>query len=344
MWIGIPILSNAQTSLYPSTQTSTVSPTLLGPSVDMLVNPTTPRPGATVTVSLQSYDTDLLRAGIIWYQDGGLVKSSVGNTKITIQAKKSLGASTVIKADITSSEGINIIKEATITSQDLDLIAEPSGYTPPFYKGSALYVPQGVVIITALPQIVDSNGVRVSTKDIVYVWKKSDRVISDSSGLGRDRISISGPIPIRPIQIKLEASTKDGSIKLTRSINIESRNPTVLLYENNPSYGILFNKALTDEKTLTQEEINLFAAPYSMSTLMANSLVLTYEWYMNNKQIENPAGQNFIILRNEGKEGTATISVNVKNRGRIFQSAKGGLTINFGKVIDQEPINNISTF
>ena len=316
----------------------------LAPSIDLLVSPTTPRPGENVTLSLQSFSTDLAKANIMWYMDGVLLGNSIGNTKISVRAKNKLGSETNIRVSITTPDGYSTEKDASLVPEDLDLIMEPAGYTPPFYKGKALYTPQGVGTIAALPQIVDGNGIRVSTKDILYVWKKDGRVIPDTSGLGRDRFAFSGSVPIRPIQIDVEASTKDGSIKLTRSAYLDSSNPTLLFYENNPLYGILFNQAIVGEKTLTDAEINIFAAPYFMTANAANNFALNYDWNMNNRSIDTPAGQNFLVLRNEGKEGIATMGVSVTNQGRIFQSTSGSMSVRFGAIQNTNASNNQTTF
>src|SRR4051812_17489277 len=93
-------------------------------------SPDQPAPGEQVTVSVESFSTDLHGASIVWYVDGKKFDQGIGKLFIKIPAP-ALGKSTNIIADILTIEKKQIKKGMIIKSGGVDLLWESGGFVPP---------------------------------------------------------------------------------------------------------------------------------------------------------------------------------------------------------------------
>jgi hypothetical protein len=217
-------------------------------------------------------------------------------------------------------------------SGDVDLIVEPSSYTPPFYSGRASFSNQGSAKVVAIPNIND-NGSAVSANDLIFKWTRNDIVLGDSNGLGKNSLIVTGSVPIDSINIKVDISDKNGNLVTSKSVNLTPGNPKILFYENNALYGILFNKAVLGDYNLgNREELKITAEPFFFDSKTPTSQ-LSYEWSVNGQTVNLDGKKNEILLRQENKNmvGTTLVSLQTNNLARIFQYTGESLNINFGE-------------
>ena len=300
-------------------------------SVSISMSPTSPRAGDSVTLTVSSDQLDLSSAKITWYVDN-VARSATSNQSITIKAKSS-GDDTSIKAVVETSDGI--VKEATkeISPAGVDLVVEPVAYTLPFYEGKPFFVGQGTAKITAIPDVM-VNGTKVASKDLNFQWSEGDNVLGSESGKGQDSIVINSVMPIRDIDMSVQISNDAGVVLAENSKTLTINNPSVLFYENNPLYGILYNEAITGDYYLgTREELTIDAKPFSFSfsnDVPSNS---SYVWYVNGNFVSPSAKANEIILKQTttNLKGTAAISLDVKNTSKVLQFTSGNFNVNFGQ-------------
>jgi len=306
---------NAEQFLIPS-----------GKPLILNLTPELPRPGQNVSARVESLSIDLNRATISWTVNGKSVSRAVGQKEITFTAG-GVGSVTTVKVtailgNITASESI------TIRPADVDLVWEAKTFTPPFYKGKALYPAQGDVVITALPNF--SQG--VNPKNLIYTWKKDGEVIGKSSGYGRQSITLSGSVISRPLNVSVTVSTTDGRTNGTGKIVLAPQNPKVIFYEDNPLTGVQYQTALNGEFTLRNDEIKLLAMPYFYSAITSHDgNNQNYKWKINNRTVDAVNdGSNSIVLRKpQTASGQSAISVQVNNLSRILQLGDGSTIINF---------------
>ena len=113
-------------------------------AITLSVSPQTPQPGENVNLTLSSYSLNLDTSKITWYVDGVAGAENIGQKTFTTQAKNS-GESTAIRAVVEGTDGSTNEVDQEINPAGIDLILEPTGYVPPFYKGKPLFVSQGSV-------------------------------------------------------------------------------------------------------------------------------------------------------------------------------------------------------
>ncbi len=300
-------------------------------SINLNISPSNPRTGDSVALTVSSEMLDLDSSKIVWYVDG-VARKDTASKSITIKAKNS-GEKTAIRVVVETSDGI--IKETSreISPAGVDLIVEPISYTLPFYKGKPFLVGQGIVKIVAMPDVV-VNGVKTASKELNFKWTKGNNILGSNSGKGQDSIIINSTIPIRDINIGVQILDNSGNILAENSKLIILNDPKILFYENNPLYGILYNKAIMGSYYLgTQEELTVIAKPFSFDFLNDASEGSNYKWYVNENYVTPSGKTNELILRQTAtsSKGTAYVSLDIKNTSKIVQYANGSFNVEFGE-------------
>lgn len=292
------------------------------------VIPQAPEPGEEVSISVESFITDLNRATITWLVGGITHTKGTGVKKITVVAAP-LGGETRISLFITTEEGVSIEKTIILQPALVDIVLEAKTYTPPFYKGKALFTAESTVVLTALPQLIVSGGSALNPTGLVYTWKRNGRVLSDISGFGKQSITLVGPTRFQNTRVSVEVSSFGKSLKAKKTIFLSPRSPEVLLYEKHPLRGILYNKALSGTFTLTEQEVSLRAEPYffSLEDLEAE---LFFEWSLNGKVIQTEDPQKEVTFRQTEGEGLANLKLDLINFNKLFQDASRSLRLQFG--------------
>jgi hypothetical protein len=293
--------------------------------------PENPEPLQAVKITLKSSAYDLNRSVITWYVDAKLKETNVGLKQLNIQAGKN-GQKTNIKVVVkTPSSGEKVIEAFFIPSL-VDLIYEANSYVPPFYQGKSLNPNQGRVSVTAIPELIDASGAKVPAQNIIYTWKKDGEVQQAASGFGKNVFVFTGTIPIKDSLISVNASNLDSSIFAAKQIKIPSVYPKIIFYENNPTYGLMLNKAITSTVKMTTDEFSVLAIPYFFSAGYADSPDLEYSWKMNDITLGNQEPRNAFTARIESVlAGVANINLNINDINRPFQHTNQDFIINFEK-------------
>lgn len=304
-----------------------------GKFLELTMVPENPEPYQPVKITLKSYTYDLNRVKITWLVDGVKKETDIGLTELNTVAGKG-GKKTTVKAivDIPMDEPGEKGIEAFFIPSLVDLIYESQSYTPPFYKGKALNPNQGTVLVTAIPELIRSTGVKIPTQNIIYAWKLNGQAQRSSSGYGKNTFSFSGTVPIRDTTIEVNASSVESDISATKTVKITNDPTQIIFYENNPVYGLMTNKAIEKTVKMTADEFSVVAVPYFFSTKNVVSPDLEYVWTMNGKLVSNQDPKNSFTTRVEkAGRGTAEIGLHITNLAKIMQFIDNSYTLNFEK-------------
>ncbi len=294
-------------------------------------SPTSPKAGDTVDLSLSAYSGNLNTAKITWYVDGIAKKEDVGAKTFDIQAKNN-GEATEVRVTAESADGIVSDASTEIIPADLDLVIEPQSYTPPFYKGKALFANQGTVRLIALPNVFVA-GKKASASSLTFRWQKDGTLLSDSSGRGANTLTVTGVVPIRDINITVSVFDDSGRQVAGASKILTTNDPKVLFYENSPLYGILYNKTVSDNYYLGgREELDIVAKPYFFDFAVDAGSDASYKWSVNGNAVPSSGKTNELLLKQTSPnlKGTATVSLSASNLVRIFQFADNSFNVAFG--------------
>ena len=300
----------------------------LPPSADaILINLSPEKPGPNTLVQASLH---ILSGGsaadveIQWLINGVSVRKGKGETSASFRTGK-LGSKTVLTVRMSELEEM-IEKTINLSPASVLLVAESDGTAPPFYLGKTLFSYHGATRIAAVPFFAGAASARANPKMLKYTWRIADRVPEGSSGVGRDIFTFYAKVPFRPTEITVEVESPDGSAVAEARIVAEATAPQVILYEDNPLYGILWNKALARGTTLTAPEIRVAAQPFFFNK--ADAPLLQYNWTLNNLKIGSPSDDS-IVFRKEGAAGSADISVEVTNPKAMFQFGEARTMITF---------------
>lgn len=290
-------------------------------------SPTNPAPNQEIVVILEYYLSDLQRSEISWFINGQLAIREIGKTRFEFKAPE-LGNADKISVLIITPTGQEIRGEIMVQPAEVDLVWNADTYTPPFYQGRAIYTAGSSLSVSAISNFINASGEQLDPKTLFYRWYQDGQLLSSRSGLGRQTLNIAGRVVTRPMRIKVEVSTANGSISASQETIIVTFQPDVFIYEKSPTLGLLLNKALSDFEIQTQE-ITISAIPYFFSTVLKEGRELEFFWQQDGRSISPTDGRGSLTVRkeSEGVSGQTKISVGVRHSNKIMQTAGTEATI-----------------
>lgn len=310
--------------------TNSYSQSLLNLSPKISISPANPGYGQTVTASVSMSSVNLEESNILWQINGETRKEGIGEKTFSFQTEKN-GQAFVIKVTIIDQNGLAYESIYEVSPSEVELIIEPGSFTPPFYKGKSVFIPQGSAKIIAIANIL-SDGIRISNNNLIYKWKENGILISSNSGKGKNILSVNGSVPIKDIRINLEVSDTKGNIVGSAATTLTPYNANVIFYENNYLYGKMFNQALVNTKNIgTQEEFLIVAYPFYFNLLDETSGATTYKWSVGGESVVTEGDVNTLLLRQTGAKGETSIFLKIAGVSRIFQYASDSFNLIFGE-------------
>lgn len=295
--------------------------------------PKIPKPGDVVSIRITSYLTDLNKAKITWTQDGAIILSQTGAITNQIQAPES-GKSTKLVITIQKEKGGTITKTIVLSPADVDLIYEANTYAHPFFKGKKLFTSESFINFIAIPNFMGLDGKKIPESNLIYTWKVNGSVQQSVSGYGKNTFSTKGQLIERPLLIEVEVSAINSSLIASQSLTIKSTQPELLLYENNPLLGVIYEKAIIGSFFLQRKQVDFEGIPYFFAANTKNDTGLSYKWKINGTSITSKSPQeNYLLLQNNNnEEGRAIINTTINHTQNILQTAQTSLELTFKKV------------
>ena len=292
------------------------------------VNPSSPKARDDVKITLEAYGTDLTKAEITWKINGVTAQSGRGLIELDTTAGDE-GTSKKIDIAIIPVNGIEVDKSTTIAPEKVDLVWEAKTYTPPFYKGKALYTPQEKVVVAAFPNFKANGTIGIDTKHLTYNWLDNNDSIQEYSGYGKDFVIYQGTIILDPHTITALV-TSDTSSQSTSFVNLAPVQPNVLVYEDSPLYGVLFNDALPASFYLNSSEKTLAAYPYNFGFKWRTDPNIQYTWSMNGEDISTTNQPSMVFKNTSAEAGQTTVGIDIKSISNFLVEASQSLNISFG--------------
>jgi hypothetical protein len=299
------------------------------------VVPETPMAFESVNISIESYSYDLSRSKIDWYVNGVLKSSGISKKNFNFTTGD-VGSVSKIIYKIQTPEGVVFQKTFTVSPGNVDLLWESTGYTPPFYKGKSLYSFEGQIRLIAIPNLLNKSGVKYKPEELVYTWNRGMGTDTEASGYGKNIFYWNGAIVSDDEEITVTVSDLQNTTRATASITVTPKEAEIFAYENNPSLGVLFNKAIQNNFDLKGSEVSFTAIPFYFNNPDSDGI---YSWFVNgNQSIE--ASRDITFRNTTGELGYSNISFDLSNQKRILQSANSAFNIYFGTK-NTNPVSDI---
>ncbi len=297
-------------------------------SISSEVTPETIRAYSSGVASISSSYINLDSSTIQWSVGGKVIKKGVGETEASFSVGP-VGVPVTILVSIKTLNGLSYSQNIVVLPANIDFVTQAKTYTPPFYKGKAVFTGESDMTVTAFVDMTSTGGI-MDPNSLIYEWSIDRSVVRNQSGYGKKSFTFTGTMWNRPEEISVFVSSLDGSVTAKHSEIIKPENPEIVVYEDNPLLGILFNRAVSSPFSIEKgKEVSLFAAPYNIiSDLLISDT--TYTWKMNRKAITEQNNGNSITFRDDtGRTGQSNISIDVAQASKLFQTASTQFTIQF---------------
>lgn len=205
-------------------------------------------------------------------------------------------------------------------AQSVDVLWQGETYTPPFFQGRALWTKQSGVVFTAIPQGLGDKAT------LNYRWSKNSTVLGSLSGLGKNTLRVLDTVLSKPITIKVEIMAENKSVVASGMTTLSPRETRVVVYENHPLYGFLFNLESYDGYPV-RGEVGFTAFPFYFDTPTRLANVLDFAWELNSKPASSES--DIVFRAPEGERGEAEVGVKIKHSQSLFQTGEKNLLLRF---------------
>jgi len=299
----------------------------LGTPLIFSLSPEFPTPNNSVTVTAQSFSTDLSSATISWYVNGSLLVRGVGRTSVDV-ATGDVGTETIVAASIATSENTTLFDQIAIRPTSVSLLWEANSYTPPFYKGRALPSAGTIVRAEARSVFTRPNGSSVPRDSLLYTWKKNGQVIAGSSGKGKWSMKTTAPALFGEDILSVTVESEDRTLQGNALVRIPSTEPVLTLYEDSPLLGVTYYRSLSKNISVESSETTFALVPFFTSAETLFDRTLLYTWKIDGVTIPTDSADPFriILTAPEGVSGTASLDVIVEHISNFFQTGSNSWT------------------
>lgn len=305
-------------------QAGAVSPS----SILISIVPQNPAPNENVTISLNSYVSNLDSVIITWSVNGQTAISETGKKTFSLTAPNA-GQETSVVASIALPDG-TIDTRIIIRPTVMVLLWQANdSHVPPFYRGKALPTPDSEIKVVAMPEIRSGSSI-VNPKNMTYSWRKDYTNDQQAGGYGKNYFTYVNDYLEDSSNVEATASTTDQKYSSRASVDIVTSEPKILFYKNDPEMGTLWEQTLSNGYTIKGSEI-IEAIPYFVSPSDIQIPILSWVWSINDNFVNVEGMQKNLmpVTVQPGVSGTSKIRVEISNLYKIFSGTSKEITVSF---------------
>ncbi len=297
-------------------------------TISIAFSPTSPKPGDTVHLTVQSSLLDVLESDILWEADGKKIAQGKGADSTSLKAG-ALGTETPVDVTVITTEGTAVSARVVIVPTELDLLVDSDSYTPPFYHGRPLASAGTNLHLQAVPRFKRA-GVSIPSSALTYMWRRNGMVLGSISGLGRSTAILPVEHLFGTDTISVEVRSGDGVLSHTSSVSLFARDPVLTLYQDHPLYGVMYHRALGPSTFIPETEMTFTAIPLFAQATSVYDPALNFVWHVNGAEIptnrENPGK---ITINAENSSGIAFVELETTHATNYFLNAKDRWNVTF---------------
>lgn len=218
---------------------------------------------------------------------------------------------------------IFIVPNSSRAEGEVDILWQGETYTPPFYEGLPLWTNESRITFIAIPNLPNTDP-----SSLYYRWSKDGVVLGSLSGVNRRSLALSDTVLSLPIEVKVDIRDgEEGEILGTRVVTLSPTTAKVLVVENHPLYGLLFNKTISGTHSLTESEATFSAIPLFGNVTFRNAPALTYTWRTNTGEVST--GSKVTYRAPEDARGSSSVRLKVSSSRVLVQPKEVDFLIQF---------------
>jgi hypothetical protein len=281
------------------------------------INPQYPRPYSVVVATPRSTQINLAMSEVTITANGVVVEKGSGSRSASV-VLGGPGSATTIQVTALYA-GQTYSTEVIIRPADVSLILEPLSTTHPLYKGGSLVAPEGPVRIVTLTDFRSSNGTRIPSNSLSYVWRLGNRILTEESGVGRSVLEATAPVRYRNADVSVTVTDASETIVGFAQTKVSPASPKVLAYTSDPLLGIDLVHAVSSNFFMREEEESFELLPFFFKEEPSVT------WTLNGSTASSDLG---LTVRSEGASaGSAAVSVSASDGSG--ETARTSFTVNF---------------
>lgn len=324
--IAPPASSNV--TIDPSGSLEVTLPQITQP-LDLEILPANPKPGQNIYIEAKAFGADMDSATFSWDVSG---KKISGKGMKAINTTLPVGGKGItVNLFVRFADGTSVSKRTTINPQHVELFWEGDGVVPPEYKGARTHSYGGTLKFTAFPRFRDSRGVLISSQNLIFSWKQNGRAVGTYGGLGKDSFVITDQSFTRDGNtVEVEVRTPDNSISGSAEVTVEPTSPFVILYQESPLAGTLYNQGFLSGLNINSTEATIRAEVYGISAQRSTDSTVSIAWALNGTPISTPKEKNLLTLRIDSeKQGRVNLSLSANHTNLLFQGVQKTFGVQF---------------
>lgn len=284
------------------------------------ISPQYPRPYQTVTIAPRSSLIDLSASTVRVSSNGVRLYEGSGTQATSVRAG-ALGERTTVTVTVTEPGGRVYTAQHVIRPAEVSLVLEPASTMHSFYQGGGLVASEGRVRLVALADFRSAPGTRLSNANLVYTWRLGNRILTDSSGIGRSSLVATAPVRYRNADISVTVTSPDNSLVAEARTLVSAVDPVSRIYRNDPLLGPNFDTALSDRFSMPDTEATFRAVGYFFA------VPPTFAWTVNNNT--NGTDKDITVRATGSGKGTARLGLTA-TEPETRRSAESKVTVDFG--------------
>jgi hypothetical protein len=269
-----------------------------------------------VTAELKSFSVDINRATISWSLDG--VSQVTDERNFFDFSTKGFGVPTTLGVVVVTEDGRTFTKTRTFEPAGVEVLWQARSYTPPFYKGKAMFPFEGGGTIVAVPFFQDLEGSYIPAHKLIYTWQKDGENIEGASGLGKNTLAVRSRIPVRSATYSVVAESEDRRLAGVGETTLNPIAPQLIFYEDNPRLGFNFAHAVGESVSL-DDEMRLSVMPYFFEIDRRASPDIRYTWKLNHEPSPSETKSDIVLRRPGPERGEAIVGLRALIPNRSLQ-------------------------
>ncbi len=286
----------------------------------LIVSPQYPRPYQTVSIAPRSSLVDLGASTVKVTVNGVKVYEGSG-TQATNVRTGDLGERTTVVVSVTDPSGTTYSKTQILRPAEVSLITESASTVHPFYQGGGLVASEGRVRLVALADLRSAPGTRIPAASLVYTWRLGNRILTDSSGIGRSTLIATAPVRYRNADITVTVTSPDNSLVGEAQTVISAVDPVTRIYRNDPLLGPNFDTALSGSFSMPDTEATFRSVGYFFS------VPPVFAWTVNGNT--NGTDKDITVRATGNGKGNARLGVTATET-ETRRNASSQVTVDFG--------------
>lgn len=294
--------------------------------------PEIPGPNEEVSLKLNSYSFNLNNYYIAWFENGEQRSAGYGAREFQFMTGSTGDASSITAVIEVGNQVFR--KELRFSPSMVDLLWEVSdAYTPPFYQGKALPLPQSTLKITAIPetQLIAPTD----APNLIYYWDRNYRRDVTASGFGRQSFTIKSDPLLKEERISVTTNDRRENSFAKNSIEIPTKvhDAKILFYQEGENGRTMTNKALNSNASINGDTVKMSFHPLHISTTKENFTDLFVQWNLNgeDRSPQNFARQHELYISSGGQSGSVPISVSLSGVDNLLQEYSENIRIFFNQ-------------